>query len=532
LTDELVSVAGDAARGGFFLFSGSAIATVVMAIASVLIARFLGPELYGQYALALVVPQMLFLFTDLGINQGITKFAAALHSKGETNRISSLIKHGLIIRATIGIAIFAINYAFAEIIASAILQRPELAFYMQIASISILFQIIFTTVISAFVGLDKSEYQAIATNILAITKTIVSITLVLIGLSLTGALIGFTTSYIVAAAASIPLLLLLLRKNKESSEKYSFETNAKTLFHYGTPLYLSVLLTGFLPLFINILLAFFTTDASIGNYKAAINFATLLTVLTVPLTTVLLPAFSKLDSITSQKIKEFFKIVNKYAAIMIIPVTFLIITLSNEIVQTIYGTTYDLAPLFLSTYCSVYFLVGIGYLVLPTLYNGLGETKTTLKMSLITFATLILTSLPLTQQYGVHGTIVSFLIANSASTIYGLIVARRKLEVELDIKTLATIYLISALSCITPLLLITLTNLPNILNVALGGILYIVGYLTLLPLTNLLTPPEIQKITVATKNTLLLSQISHILMKYQMRIIELKQTLKKPIDIS
>jgi len=56
MTDELAKVAEDSARGGFLLISGTALATVIMAIASILIGRLLGPELYGQYTLAIVVP--------------------------------------------------------------------------------------------------------------------------------------------------------------------------------------------------------------------------------------------------------------------------------------------------------------------------------------------------------------------------------------------------------------------------------------------------------------------------------------------
>ncbi len=65
MADELVRIAEDSVRGSFFLISGTAVSTVIMAIASILIARFLGPELYGQYTLALVIPSLLFLFTDL-----------------------------------------------------------------------------------------------------------------------------------------------------------------------------------------------------------------------------------------------------------------------------------------------------------------------------------------------------------------------------------------------------------------------------------------------------------------------------------
>ena len=527
MEDELTKVAQDSARGGFFLISGTVISTVILAISSILIARLLGPELYGQYALALVVPQLLFLFTDLGINQGITKFTSDLQSKGETNRIANIIKHGLLLRATIGIGIFIINYAFADLIASILLQRPDLAFYIQLASISILFQVIFTTATSAFVGLDKTEYQALTTNVLATAKTIISIALILIGLSITGAIAGYVISYIVAAVTGIPLLLLMLRKKKKAAKSDGFKTNLKTLFQYGTPLYISVLLTGFLPFFTSVILALFATDTDIGNYKAAINFAALLTVLSGPITTVLLPAFSKLNSATSQKINRFFRITNKYTAIIIIPITFLIIIFSNELVQIIYGSTYASAPLFLSTYCLLYFLVGIGYLNLQSLYNGLGETKTTLKISLISFFALILLSLPLTQAYGVQGIIVAFLLANTMGTLYGAYKARKKFKIEFDSRNILKIYLISLVSSAAPLLLINFANLPNLLTVAVGGLVYLFSYATLLPLTNVITHSELRKATLITQNTRLLSQITKPLFMYQQIILQLKPVLKK-----
>jgi len=81
MSTELLKIAEDSARGGFFLISGSILATVISAVATIIIARLLGPELYGQYALALVIPQLLFLFADVGINQGLTKFSASLRAQ-------------------------------------------------------------------------------------------------------------------------------------------------------------------------------------------------------------------------------------------------------------------------------------------------------------------------------------------------------------------------------------------------------------------------------------------------------------------
>jgi len=188
VTDELFSVAEDSARGSFFLVSGTALSTVVMAISTILVGRLIGSELYGKYTLALVIPSLLLLFVDLGINQGIIKFTASLRLKGETHRVAKIIKHGLMIKAITGAVLFLINFMFADVLASVLLQRPDMAFYVRIVSISMLFQVIYSTVSSAFVGLDKTEYSALAANVQAFAKAIISISLVLLGFGVVGAL--------------------------------------------------------------------------------------------------------------------------------------------------------------------------------------------------------------------------------------------------------------------------------------------------------------------------------------------------------
>ena len=520
MPDKLADVAQDSARGSFFLFSGTAVSTVIMAIASILIARFLGPELYGQYTLALVVPQILFIFTDLGIGQGITKFTAELRSKGETEKITRIIKYGLALRAATGIAIFIINYTLAEAFASLLLQRPELTFYVQIASTSILFQVLFTTATSAFVGLDKTEYSALTTNIQALAKTIISITLVLIGFSVAGAIIGYVAGYVIAAAVCLFILFYLLKNRQGITEKHDFTENVKQLLHYGAPLYISALLAGFLPLFKNLVLAFFTSDIAVGNYKAAINFATLLTVISIPITTALLPAFSKLNSKKHGEINAFFKLANKYTSILIIPATFLIITFSSEIVQIVYGTTYQSAPLFLSIYCILYFLVGFGYLTLPSFYNGIGQTKITLKMSLITFCILAILSPLLTQTFNVQGLIVSFLIASTAGTLYGSYTAIKKFQLNLGLSNLLKIYAVAAISTALPLCIITFANLPRLIAVTLGAIIYLLTYITLMPIAKTVTLSELQTAICTIQHVRLLSLIAKPILKYQQKILK------------
>jgi O-antigen/teichoic acid export membrane protein len=528
MADDLVKVAEDSARGGLFLFSGTAGSTVIMAIASILIGRLLGPELYGQYTLAFVIPQLLFLFTDLGINQGVMKYAAGFNAKGETSRSARLIKYSLLLKTLVGMILFILNYALADFFASTFLQRPDIAFYLRIASTSILFQAIFSTAASAFVGLDKSQYNALATNIEALAKTLISITLVLLGFSVTGAVVGLSTSYMVAAVAGVTLLYLIFRHSRDVKTPQSFTSEIKMLMQYGTPIYISVLLTGFIPIYQNLVLANYTTDADIGNYKAAVNFASLITVLAIPITTILLPAFSKINSSAKQEIRAFFRLANKYTSLLIIPVTTLIIIYSPEIVQIIYGSKYQPASLFLSTRSLLYLLAGVGYLTLTSFYAGLGETKTILIISLITFLILAVLSPILTQTYGVQGLIAAFLIASTAGAIYATHKARRKFQIEFDTPSLLKIYLVSAISGIPPLLMTHFAHLPEPVNLAIGVLTYLSIYITLAPLTRIITLSELQTITTITKRIRLLAFIIKPILRYERKILHVEQNKNHP----
>jgi O-antigen/teichoic acid export membrane protein len=319
-------------------------------------------------------------------------------------------------------------------------------------------------------------------------------------------------------------------KRQNSQNATGFSDDLRTMMRYGAPLYISVLLIGFIPLYQNVMLAMFTTDVEIGNYKAATNFASLMTVLSIPIATALLPAFSKLSSSTSQKTSMFFRLANKYTALIIVPTATLIITLSNEIVQIVYGSTYESASTFLAIYSLLYFAVGLGYLTITSLFNGLGQTRTTLKISLITLLTLIILSPILTKNYGVQGLIIAFLTASTAGTIYGSHVGRKELHIEYDPLSMLKIYLASAISAIAPLLILILAHLPNILTVAIGGFLYLLIYATLIPLTQAMTQVELQTATRITSRIRLLSPVAKPILKYQKRILQMRANWRKNRD--
>jgi len=76
-------------------------------------------------------------------------------------------------------------------------------------------------------------------------------------------------------------------------------------------------------------------NAFIGNYNVALNFVVLITFFATPVTTMLFPAFSKLDPEKTKQFLAIFPVFSKYAAIVVVPAAALVMALSQPAIGTI-----------------------------------------------------------------------------------------------------------------------------------------------------------------------------------------------------
>lgn len=522
--DELSKVTSDSARGGFFLFSGAALASAILAVSAILVGRFLGPDLYGQYNLVLVIPTLLLLFTDLGLNAAVTKFVASFRAEGNIDYASAVVRYGMYFRLGIGVIVSVLSLVFAGYFAL-LINRPDLSFFVQLASLSLIFQVVFSTANSAFVGYDRSEYNALIMTVQAVVRTVMQIVLVLVGFSLGGAMVGYVGGFVVAAAIGAALLFFRFTKpvNKSLSDTQPGNGGQiiKLLARYGLPVYVAVILTGFLPLYQQVILAFFSTDAAIGNFRASYNFVLLLTILTTSITTALLPAFSKLESSTPEIISAFFNRANKYTCLIIVPITVSSIIFADPIVKLLYGPDYTSAALFLSLNCSSFLLTILGFLTLQSVFNGLNQTRLTMNMTLINFVLLLVLSPILAPPFDVVGVIVAYLISATVASVYAVIVAIRQLKIRYAFKEPLRVYLLSIVAALPPLALMYLTSLSSMLFMVVGAAIYIVVFLTLLPLLRVIDQAEFAALGGFVTGLPLIGIIAKPILSYEQKILNL-----------
>jgi O-antigen/teichoic acid export membrane protein len=258
--------------------------------------------------------------------------------------------------------------------------------------------------------------------------------------------------------------------------------------------------------------------------KASSNFLALISVLTLPLVSALFPAFSKFEK-KSQEVRKFFGIATMYATTLVVPSTIVMAIFSKELIEVVYGFQWISAPAFLSLNVMLYLLVGLGYLVQDSFFNGIGETFTTLKMALTNFLLFIALSPFLTMYFSVQGLIGATLISNIVATIYGAYKAKNKFKVEFYFKKVFLVYLAAVLSAAPALPILILMPFSSLLKIAIASSVYLIFYITPLPLLSVITKSEIEKIKKITTRIPLIKPLIAILLEYEKKIAQILEVL-------
>ena len=195
------------------------------------------------------------------------------------------------------------------------------------------------------------------------------------------------------------------------------------------------------------------------------------------------------------------------------------IILSKEIIQIIYGASFASASIYLSLHATLFLLIGLGYQVQKSLFNGLGETRETLKISLIQFVFFTFLALYLTSAVGVVGLITSILTSNVMATVYGAYLAKSKYKVEFNYKSLIRIYLLALVSASPAFLCIRFLSFPAIFKVLTASAVYLISYLTILPLAHAITIQELKNIERIIEKIGPLKSIANLILKYEYAIM-------------
>ncbi len=498
-------------KGTYHLFIGNLVSTIVLAIVSIVVGRLLGPSGFGLYTIALIVPNYIYLVLRLGATTTISRYAAKYLSEGNEKKAVSFSYTISILHLALGLLVTALLIPFTGTISADLLHRPELSsgLIVPIALLSVVGQILFYNGIAAFVGLHSFDKAAVFQIAMSVAKLVISVFFLLIGYSVLGAVIGYSFGFIAAGFIALSLLIFL---NKSAIPR-NLRQDVTMSADYAWPIFLSILLQGVVVPLQNTILAYTVSNTEIGWYSAAVNIAALIALFTYPVSTILLPLFSRSVPEGSQQLIQSYRTTLKYTAIFVTPATMLVITLSTPLATAIYGHAYAASGHYLIGVAAVYLLSGFGYISWSPLLYGVGETRRGLIATAFGAAITIFVSVILAMYVGVYGVIIGAILGNIASVYIGSRFVSTVLGGKIGVLSLWKIYVSSAV-CALIVYPIAVIRLNPFLAVAIGGLAFLLILIPAMALSKSVTRDEMSTLQLQFKDVKLVSFILNLIGKY------------------
>jgi len=516
-----VSVAQASARGSVILFLGNLLSTVVATIAIIVFARLLGPEDYGAYTLAFLVPSILQLFVGLGVGTAVTRFVAYSLSTGETARAASMTRSAVIFYLLFGLALAAFNLVVYPYFVMAFLHRPELVQYSQVASLYILAVAISQCSISALIGWGSFLQVGAFTVLQSVLKLALGVGLIVAGFGVLGAIVGHMASYLIQGCVAT-VAIYLVRTGSSSQESNHFVEDIRTMVHYGLPLFTGGVILGLSAQYATLILAGVVTNTVIGYYQAAVNVTVPITVISGAVANVLFRSFAELQGL-KEDISLAFAYAVRYVSLILTPIVFLILAAAGPLFDFFYGPAYSQGVLLLKLVAISYLPVAVGLTVLPSFLNGIGKSRFTMLISIAGAVALVLASLVLilSLDLGAEGILLALLVSNLSTVVPGLLLSKRYLGVRIAFKPLFGIFLAGLVSWLVVALL-PIGGLLSIEALLVDIPVYALAYTALVPMFFGLDDDDIIRLAIAVDTLGPLKSLFGVFLRFEKRMLGLR----------
>jgi len=473
-------VAKQSAQGSIVLFAGNLTATIGQTVATILIARLLGPGDYGSFSLALVIPSVFQLLVSLGVNTAVTRFVAYHVSRNEGEAAKRFAVSALLLTLLSGLALSGACYLSASALSQFIFHRAYLAQYVELASAIVCGQALLNTAIAAAIGWNAMGQASIANIVLSLIKLVLSPLLIVLGFGLFGAVAGQTLA--TALAAVIAVGVLYGSKIRSSMVGWhELASDARQMMSYGVPAFSASILSGVWPYYLSIVLAAVASNVVVGYYQAAFTFTVAISLLSGAAGSALFPAFSSIQG-RSGDLPTALRLAVKYVAYVTMPVVFVLAATARELMVIFYGHSYSAGATFLVILAVSATPVLLGLTVLPAFFNGIAKTRLTLVMVGLGAGVLFVSApiLAIDLNLGVDGVIYGLLLSNLVTSVVGVYLFHLEFSSWIDFKAVGSTLAAGAISFALCYLVTGLSS--NLLMLILKLGVFSLAYLTLAPL--------------------------------------------------
>ncbi len=191
----------------------------------------------------------------------------------------------------------------------------------------------------------------------------------------------------------------------------------------------------------------------------------------------------------------------KYTSLVVVPATVALVVLSEQMVSTLYGEAYTLAPFYLSLSVLSFLYAAFGQYSITTLLNGQGETKKSMILGLANAALILPLALILIPRFQIVGLIISLIVSVSPSLIIGSWWVKKLYNVSINWNQAWRILTCSLVTGMLTFATIRYFALSNLLGLAIGFLVFSSSFIILAPLMGVINLDDISNLRAVFSET-------------------------------
>ncbi|MBL7206311.1 MAG: flippase [Candidatus Aenigmarchaeota archaeon] len=456
------------ARANIIFTGGRFISAAIGFFFSIILARILQPYNFGLYSFCIVIVSFFILFTDLGLNSTLIRFVAKNMKLEERRKVSSIIKSIFKYKIALTMSTGIIVSIFSEQVSLLIFNKPEAGFIVFLAGFVLIGNSLFAFFESLFTGLKKFSILSgiqISQNIF---RFIFVIGLVVLGMSVSGAITGLILSYVLMVVAS--MVIVYKKYNFIVSERETM-FDRRDMLTFSAWVFMYSIVNTIYAVIDQLMISAMLPLESVGFYKISNTWAWSIIYLVPIASQVLYPYFS--SSTNRDQMKTMFSNSLKYSSIFIFPLAFLLSAFSGPLILFLYKASFTVASeaLRIMAFVSIPIVISM---ILATYFTGAKKPEIIAKILFIMMILNIIFNYFLIQLYGISGAAIATLIAKSTETaiLFIIIILVQKLTFKPSIlikPLIASIFMYFVA-------LFFLPNVTNYLTFAIYGVLSLLIY--------------------------------------------------------
>jgi O-antigen/teichoic acid export membrane protein len=320
-------------KGAGIVFFGAVIGNGFRYVFHLLVARQLGPALFGIFTLGFAVYKVTGMFAEMGLPQGLLRYIPFFRGKKDESRTKGVIllsfRAGFLAGVVLGLVIFL----GSSIIAGTFFRKPELSLIIRLFALALPLATLTTMIVFSLQGFKRLEYKVYVRDLF---EPIAKIAAVAVAFAAGLMLKGVILSILAVTLISVFLALFFLKKTYPdiTNPRIAPIYEKKAFFGFSWPL-LFVYLIGNLCLWTDtFILGLYRSAAEVGIYAAAQKTALMTGLVLTSFLAIFAPLASEYFSQKKQaELNDLYKTVSKWVFALTLPICSLLVVFPENILN-------------------------------------------------------------------------------------------------------------------------------------------------------------------------------------------------------